>query len=149
MHFLQLWHFTDKETTRELRQTCIKNYGRQPVIVVGVLHRFLALPENQDILQSYDSAPGPPPSPPVSKLSLFLSLPECHRSSRLKVEGGRGWAWSKIIRPREAWRSENYSVFSAHHHHIIPTPFTNLAKHKTNWKQNETRFEAVENPNYS
>jgi hypothetical protein len=40
---------------------------------------------------SYDSAPRPPPSPPLpfSKLYLFLSLPVCHRS-RLLTGGGEG-----------------------------------------------------------
>jgi hypothetical protein len=52
-------------------------------------------------------------------------------------------------RKPDALKIKNYSVFSAHHHDILPTPLTNLAKHKTNLKQNETRFEAVESPNYS
>ncbi len=33
---------------------------------------------------------------PVSRLSLFLSLPECRRS-RLLTGGGRGWGRSQII----------------------------------------------------
>ncbi len=37
--------------------------------------------------------PHPPPSP-ISKVSLFLSLPVCLRSSLLTEEGGKGWARS-------------------------------------------------------
>ncbi len=49
--------------------------------------------EDQAFLRSYDSDPGP----------LFVSLPVsvCRRSSSLQGEGGRGWARSHIIRPRE------------------------------------------------
>ncbi len=42
----------------------------------------------------------PPPSP-VSKLFLFLNLPVCRRSSLL-TGGGRGWARSQIMWPRES-----------------------------------------------
>jgi hypothetical protein len=38
---------------------------------------------------------------PVSKFSLFLSLPLCRRSSLLTVEIG-GLGWSQIIRQRES-----------------------------------------------
>ncbi len=52
--------------------------------------------EDQAFFRSYCSAPRPPPSPsPFSKLSLFLSLPVCRRSSLLT-----GWAIS--IRRRES-----------------------------------------------
>ncbi len=43
--------------------------------------------------------PYPPPSP-VSKVTLFLSLSVCRRSSLLTEEGGGGW--SRIIRPQES-----------------------------------------------
>ncbi len=53
------------------------------------------LNEAQAVLPSYDLAPRPPPSAsPVSKLTLFLSLPVCRRSSFLTV-GGRGRARSQ------------------------------------------------------
>jgi hypothetical protein len=61
--------------------------------------------EGQAFLRSYDSVPRSPPFPPlppVSKLSLFLSLTVCRRSSLLTGEGGRGWAWSRIIWPHES-----------------------------------------------
>jgi len=45
--------------------------------------------EDQAFSPSYDLAPPPPPSP-VSKLSLFLSLPMYRRSSLLAGEGGIG-----------------------------------------------------------
>ncbi len=56
-------------------------------------------------MRSYDPASRPPPSfpSPVSKLSLFLSLPVCRRSSELTGEGEiGGWGMSQIIRPRES-----------------------------------------------
>ncbi len=43
----------------------------------------------------------PFPPFPVSKVSIFQSLPVCHGSSLLTGEGGREWARSRIIRPRE------------------------------------------------
>ncbi len=50
---------------------------------------------------SYDLAPPSPPTSPVSKLSLFLSLPVCHRKSLLM--GERGWMGrSQISRRRES-----------------------------------------------
>ncbi len=61
-------------------------------------------------MRLYDSAPRqlPPPSP-VSKLSLFLSLPVCRRSSLLTREGERGGRGAKSYdRP-----SINRSVLSA------------------------------------
>jgi hypothetical protein len=44
----------------------------------------------------------PFPSSPVSKLSLFLSLPVCRRSSLLTGDGGRGQALSRIIGQQES-----------------------------------------------
>ncbi len=49
-----------------------------------VVTRFL---EGQASLRSHDSAPRPPSS--ISKLSLFVNLPVCHRSS-LRTEKGEG-----------------------------------------------------------
>ncbi len=45
--------------------------------------------EDQAFLRSYDSTPRtpPPPTSPVSKSSLFLSLPVCRRSSLLTGKG--------------------------------------------------------------
>jgi hypothetical protein len=75
-----------------------------------VLNDFI---ENQAFSPSYDSAPSTPyllPSP-VSKLSLFLSLPICCRSSILPREGVQG---SQIIRrKRKPWSSINHSILSA------------------------------------
>ncbi len=44
--------------------------------------------ENQALLPSDDLAPPPPGPSPVGKMSLFLSLPVCRRSSLLRA--GRG-----------------------------------------------------------
>jgi hypothetical protein len=52
------------------------------------------------------SLPHPLLPSPVSKLSLFLSLPVCRQSSLLR-EGGRGWA-----RGEKAWPSINHSMLS-------------------------------------
>ncbi len=49
----------------------------------GSIERFI---EDQAFSPSYDLAL--PPTPPISKLSLFLSLPVCRRSSFLTGEGG-------------------------------------------------------------
>jgi hypothetical protein len=61
--------------------------------------------KDQASSSSYDLAPHPtstPPSP-VSKLSLFISLPVCRWSSLLTGKGvGRWWGRSQIIRPRES-----------------------------------------------
>jgi hypothetical protein len=47
--------------------------------------------KDQAFLQSYDLAPSPPyPPSPVSKLSLFLSIPVCRRSSLLMGREGEG-----------------------------------------------------------
>ncbi len=52
----------------------------------------------------------PPPPPPVSKLSLYLSLPLCRRSSLLTGGGGRG---AKSYDDGEkAWPSINHSILS-------------------------------------
>jgi hypothetical protein len=56
------------------------------------------LTEGQAFLRAHDSAPRPPPSPPVCQLRLSLSLPVCRRPSLLTGYGGRGWVWSRIIR---------------------------------------------------
>ncbi len=51
-------------------------------------------------LATYDSAARPPPFlPPVSKMSLFLSLPVCRRSSLF--QGSGGWRTGKIMRWQE------------------------------------------------
>ncbi len=64
---------------------------------------FYWLIEDQAFLRSHNSAPRPPPPPlSVSKLSLFLILPVCRRSSLLTGGGGRGRVWSRIIRPQES-----------------------------------------------
>ncbi len=52
-----------------------------------------------------------PPSP-VSILSLFLSLPECRRSSSLREEGGRGGRGAESYDRKKAWSSINHSVLS-------------------------------------
>ncbi len=63
--------------------------------------------EDQAFLRSYGSTP---PTPPVSNLSLFLSLP-VHR--RLLGCGGGGWARSRTQRPRESLVSSHHSILSA------------------------------------
>ena len=70
--------------------------------------------EDQALALSSDLAPPPHPSPlsPVSKLSLFLSLPVCSRSSLLTGEGERGQGGAKSYRGEEAWSSINHSILS-------------------------------------
>jgi hypothetical protein len=71
--------------------------------------------EYQALFRSYDLVPRPPlPSYPISKLSLFLSLPVCHRPVEL-TDGrfsGRRWARSQIKRSRENLPSMNHSILS-------------------------------------
>ncbi len=55
-------------------------------------------------------APFPHPSP-VRKLSLFLSLPVCRRSSLQKIEKERWWRKSQNIR----WRGREKALFSLNH----------------------------------
>jgi hypothetical protein len=58
----------------------------------------------------------PPPSPasPVLKLSLFLSLPVCHRSNLLTGKRGRGMGWggAKFYDSEKAWSSTDHSILS-------------------------------------
>ncbi len=51
--------------------------------------------------------PIPPPSSPVSKLSIFLSLPVCRQSSLLTGEGG---GWEKSNDGEKAWSSINHTL---------------------------------------
>jgi hypothetical protein len=58
--------------------------------VVVVPESIKWLIENQAFLPSYDLATPPPlPQSTVSKLSLFLNRPVCHRSSLLTGDGGK------------------------------------------------------------
>ncbi len=53
------------------------------------------------------------PSPsPVSKLSIFLSLPVCRRLSLLTGEGGRGVCGAKSYGREKAWSSISHSILS-------------------------------------
>jgi hypothetical protein len=54
------------------------------------------------VIEWFSSSPTPSPPSPVSKLSLFLRIPVCRRSSLLTGEGRRGWGRSQIIRRRES-----------------------------------------------
>ncbi len=70
--------------------------------------------EDQVFSLSYDLAPPPTPPPsPISKLTLFLSLPVCRQTSLLVMRGvRRGWGRSQIIQP---WDSlVLYKSFSTH-----------------------------------
>ncbi len=68
--------------------------------------------EDQAFSLSYDLAPHPPPATsPGSKLSLFLSLPMCRRSSLLTGRG-RGRGRSQIIPRREAWSPIDHALLS-------------------------------------
>ncbi len=68
--------------------------------------------EGQAFLRSYDSAPNP--SPPVSKLTLFISLQVCHRSRLLTGEGGGevGGRGAESYDPNKASLSINRSILS-------------------------------------
>ncbi len=68
--------------------------------------------EDRAFLRSYDSAPRPPS--PIGKLSLFLSVPVCRRSSLLTGEEvgrevGRG---AKSCDRKKAWPSVNHWILS-------------------------------------
>jgi hypothetical protein len=64
----------------------------------------------QAFLRSHDLAP-----PPVSNLSLFLSLPVCSRSSLLTRERGEGRGTKSCDREK-AWSSINHSILSVFHY---------------------------------
>ncbi len=65
---------------------------------------------------------------PVSKLTLFLSLPVCRRSSFLTGEKGRrGQVGSRIIDRKKAWASLNRSILSG-----LPTQQAEPLWHKVN-----------------
>jgi hypothetical protein len=80
--------------------------------IITLTREDLIVYRGQAFLWLYDSAPRPPPPPPfpVFTLSLFLSLPVCHRSIAYYGRGGgRGRAWSRI---KKAWASINHSILS-------------------------------------
>ncbi len=58
--------------------------------------------EDQTFSPLYDLAPPHPLSPPVIKLSLFLSHLVGRRTEVIDWRGRRGWGRSKIIRLRES-----------------------------------------------
>ncbi len=70
--------------------------------------------EDQVFLRSYDTAPRPPPSPPLQSkgLSLFPSLPVCRQLSLLMREGGGGSEKPNQTAARKAWPSIYYSILS-------------------------------------
>ncbi len=61
--------------------------------------------EDQAFLLDFDSLPTRIPPSPVSKLSLFQSLPVCHQSSLLTGEGGGGGREAKSFDREKAWPS--------------------------------------------
>jgi hypothetical protein len=63
------------------------------------------------LARSYYLAPPPPPLP-VSKLTFFLSLPVCRRSSLLTGEGGGSRGGAKSDDVEKAWSSINHSILS-------------------------------------
>ncbi len=71
-------------STCRLRALCVYCFLWQ-------LREYWMIYSRPGFMRSYDLAPQPPPPPsPVNKLSLFLSLPVCCRSSLLTGEGGEG-----------------------------------------------------------
>ncbi len=103
------WNIRSKEKNAVLIQRMISI--RKSWAVKASIKWFI---EDQAFSLSYDLAPHPPPAPsPGSKLSLFLSLPVCRRSSLL-TGGGRGRGRSQIIPRRGAWSPIDYSLLSGH-----------------------------------
>ncbi len=70
--------------------------------------------EKQASSPSYDDLAPPPSLPPssIGKLSLFLTLPVCRRSSLLTGEGGGGGGGAKLYDGEEAWYPINHSLLS-------------------------------------
>ncbi len=67
----------------------------------------------------FDSTPAPSPSSPVSKLDKIGRLRKT--GSLLTGEGGRGWAWSRII-----WPQESLALYKS---------FTTLCDSQKRWKE--------------
>ncbi len=72
--------------------------------------------------------PRPLPPSPVNKLSLFLSLPVCCRSSLLTGERGRVWGRAKSYNGEKASSSINHSIlwqlFIIFHKYFSPTGYS-------------------------
>ncbi len=65
----------------------------------------------------FGSSPSPFSPFPVSNLSLFLSLPVCHRSSLLTGNGGKGWGLGRGAKSYDrntAWPSINHAILSVY-----------------------------------
>ncbi len=102
-----------------------KSFNTLPLSINHFLfpwERFEWFIEDQAFSSSYDfgSYPPPPPPSPVIKLSLFLSLPVCRRSSLQTGKGGRrGWRGAKLHDDEKAWSSIKYSILSASLHQFL------------------------------
>jgi hypothetical protein len=77
-------------------------YSISPTILVTLYPREVELvTEGQAVLRSYDSAPHPPPSPPLPSASC-LSPQTCCVMCRLSSSLTGGGARSQILRPQES-----------------------------------------------
>ncbi len=61
------------------------------------------------VVKSFGSSPTCSPHYPVSKLSIFLSLPVCRRSSIVTWDGGGGGGGAKSCDRQKAWSSIYHS----------------------------------------
>ncbi len=96
----QKFSFNDQQTISCYCSLTAQSHTHNETVTESHAENIELFIDDQAFSPSYDLAP---PSPtPVSKLSLFLSLPVCRRSSLLTGEGGRGWERSQIIRRRES-----------------------------------------------
>ncbi len=99
--------------------------------------------ENQAFLLSFDLAPPPPASPlPVSKLSLFISLPVCRRSSLLTGEGvGEEEPNHTTARKPDFLKIIPYSLVSAIQRPPPPPPNTPMLREYRSQSSNRGRVE--------
>ena len=66
----------------------------------------------------------------ASKLSLFLSLSVCRRSSCFDEREGRGWTRSQIKRRRDSLVLYNRSILFSPHYHRYSQVFKNFVRYR-------------------
>jgi hypothetical protein len=78
-----------------------------------ILYRSKIQKEDGALSRSYNLAPRPSPPPsPVIKLDQRRTGRLRRRDKLLTGEGGRGWAWNRILRPQESLVLYTHTILS-------------------------------------